>query len=80
MRRSRGQRFAEQEINRLAQDILSVLAYFEKTRSVAHWNINTQSIFYDRESKKMKVQAFRQKITNIFVFNQFIIKKKKGLR
>ena len=36
-------------------DILSVLKYFESTKSVASWGVSLKSIFYDKELKKMKI-------------------------
>ena len=36
-------------MNRLMSDILSVLSYFEKNKSVASWGISVNSIFYDKE-------------------------------
>ena len=38
---------------RLIVDILSVLEYFESTKTTAHYAISPKSIFYDKLSKKM---------------------------
>ena len=53
--------------------MLSVLTYFERTRTVAHYSISPRTIFYDKVSKKMVVydnECIHGKFTSYFNFKE----------